>query len=136
MNVSVKQKKFRRCREQTCGCQRWGLGEGWIGIRKYNLLYIEWINIRSYCIAQGTIIGKNMKKNICITEAVCSSFFYFFLIKDNKQMDFPDGSDSKESAYNAGDPGSFPGSGRSPGEGNGTPLQYSCLENPTDGGAW
>ena len=39
-------------------------------------------------------------------------------------------------AYNAGDPGSIPGSGRSPGEGNGNPLQYSCLENPTDGGAW
>ena len=42
----------------------------------------------------------------------------------------------KESACNAGDPGSNPGSGRSPGEGNGNPLQYSCLENPTDRGAW
>ena len=41
-----------------------------------------------------------------------------------------------ESACNAGDPGSIPGLGRSPGEGNGNPLQYSCLENPTDGGAW
>ena len=41
------------------------------------------------------------------------------------------GSDGKESFYNAGDPGSIPGSGRSPGEGNGNPLQYSCLENPT-----
>ena len=40
------------------------------------------------------------------------------------------------SAYNAGDPHSIPGSGRSPGEGNGNPLQYSCLENPMDGGAW
>ena len=40
------------------------------------------------------------------------------------------------SAYNAGDPGSIPGSGRSPGERNGNPLQYSCLENPMDGGAW
>ena len=39
---------------------------------------------------------------------------------------------SKESACNAGDPGSIPGSGRSPGEGNGDPLQYSCLENPMD----
>ena len=50
-------------------------------------------------------------------------------------MDFPGGSDGKASAYNAGDPGSIPGSGRSPGEGNGNPLQYSCLENPMDGGA-
>ena len=50
--------------------------------------------------------------------------------------DFPGGSDSKASVYNAGDPDSIPGSGRSPGEGNGNPLQYYCLENPMDGGAW
>ena len=49
---------------------------------------------------------------------------------------FPGGSDSKASACNAGDPGSIPGSGRSPGEGNGNQkLQHSCLENPMDGGA-
>ena len=45
-------------------------------------------------------------------------------------MDFPRCSDGKASAYNAGDPGSIPALGRSPGEGNGNPLQYSCLENP------
>ena len=50
-------------------------------------------------------------------------------------MDFPDGLDGKESASSAGDPGSIPGSGRSPGEGNGYPLQYSCLENSMDWGA-
>ena len=50
--------------------------------------------------------------------------------------DFSGGSDGKADAYNAGDPGSIPGSGRSPGEGNGTPLQYPCLGNPMDGGAW
>ena len=49
---------------------------------------------------------------------------------------FPGGSDGKASARDAGDPGSIPGLGRSPGEGNGNPLQYSCLENPMDGGAW
>ena len=49
-----------------------------------------------------------------------------------KSEDFPDGSDSKVSAYNVRDPGSIPGSGRSPGEGNGNPLQYSCLENPLE----
>ena len=49
---------------------------------------------------------------------------------------FPGGSDGKASAYNAGDPSSTPGLGRSPGEGNGNPLQYSCLKNPIDGGAW
>ena len=51
-------------------------------------------------------------------------------------LDFPGGSDSKVSAYNGGDPGSIPELGRSSGEGNGNPLQYFCLENPMDGGAW
>ena len=51
-------------------------------------------------------------------------------------MFFPGGSDGKASAYNAGGPGSILGSGRSLGEGYGNPLQYSCLENPTNRGAW
>ena len=50
--------------------------------------------------------------------------------------DFPGGADGKVSAYNVGDLGLIPGLGRSPGEGNGNPLQYSCLENPMDRGAW
>ena len=49
---------------------------------------------------------------------------------------FPGGSDGKESACNAGDPSLIPGSGRSPGEWNGYTLQYSCLKNSTDRGAW
>ena len=49
---------------------------------------------------------------------------------------FPGGSEVKASAWNAGDLGSIPRSGRSPGEGNGNPLQYSCLENSMDRGAW
>ena len=48
----------------------------------------------------------------------------------------PGVSDGKASAYNAGDPGSISGLGRTPGEGNGNPLHYSGLQNPTDGGAW
>ena len=48
----------------------------------------------------------------------------------------PRSSVSKDSVCNAGDPGSIPMLGRSPGEGNGNPLQYSCLENPMDNGAW
>ncbi len=51
-------------------------------------------------------------------------------------MGFPGGSVSKNSTCNAGDPGSIPGLGRSSGEGNGNPLQYSCLGNPMDRGAW
>ena len=51
-------------------------------------------------------------------------------------MTFPGGSDGEESTCNVGDLGSIPGLGRSPGEGNGNPLQYSCLENSMDRGAW
>ena len=50
--------------------------------------------------------------------------------------DFPGGSDGKASVCSAGDLGSIPGLWKSPGEGNGNPLQYSCLENPMDRGAW
>ena len=53
-----------------------------------------------------------------------------------RQAGFPGGSDGKESVCNAGNPGSIPGSKRSPGEGNGNPLQYSCLGNPKDRGDW
>ena len=49
---------------------------------------------------------------------------------------FPGGSEVKAPAWNAGDPGLIPGLGRSPGEGNGNPLWYSCLENPMEGEAW
>ena len=51
-------------------------------------------------------------------------------------FDFPGGSDGKASAYNEGEQGSIPGSGRPSGEGNGNPLKYSCLENPMYGGVW
>ena len=59
-------------------------------------------------------------------------YIYFLCV----YVDFPGGSDGKASVYNAGDLGSIPGSGRSPGEGKGNPLQYYCLENPMDRGAW
>ena len=59
-----------------------------------------------------------------------------FHLKIMKSIVLKGGSDGKVSACNAGDPGSIPGLGRSLGEGKGNPLQYSCLENPTDGGAW
>ena len=62
---------------------------------------------------------------------VNASLFETSIIRDS-----PGCSDSKASAYNVGDPGSVPGSGRFPGEKNGNSLQYSHLENPMDGGAW
>ena len=67
----------------------------------------------------------------CLSFASIINFLY-----DVFRNGFPGGSEVKASAGNAGDPGSIPGSGRSPGEGNGNPLQYSCLENPMEGGAW
>ena len=68
---------------------------------------------------------------------VCVLLFYFFFLKIALAIwSFPDGSKGKESACNAGDRGLIPGSERSPGGGNGNPLQYSCLENPMDRGGW
>ena len=67
---------------------------------------------------------------ICFTGTVWEGIFIYLF------FDFPGGSDGKASVYNAGDLGLIPGIGRSPGEGNGNPLQYSCLENPMDGGTW
>ena len=69
-----------------------------------------------------------------VTSHEISLILIYFVI--NIKHTFPGGSDGKLSAYNVGDPGSIPGLGRSPGEGNGNPLQYSCLENPMEGGAW
>ena len=73
-------------------------------------------------------------------------YFSFFYLGELLSYSFPvwmwidtnvsGGSDSKASAYNLGDPGLIPGSGISPGKGNGNPLQYSCLENRMDGGDW
>ena len=62
-----------------------------------------------------------------------ASFLFLVVLFDKK---FPGGSDGKVSACNVGDAGSIPGLGRSPGEGNGNPLWYPCLENPMDRGAW
>ena len=60
----------------------------------------------------------------------------FYFVSTNTPSDFLCGSDGRASAYSVGDPRSIPGLGRSSGEGNGNLLQYSCLEDPMDGGAW
>ena len=61
---------------------------------------------------------------------------FLFSPLNSAQHSFPGGSEVKASACSAGDLGLIPGSGRSPGEGNGNPLQHSCLENPMERGAW
>ena len=104
--------------------------------------------LNSLCL--NVLIHKMKKANIqlmCMSMAVlifCRCPFWsgpilvvqYFWLPLLKMGGFPGGSVGKESARNVGDPDSIPGSGRSPEEGNGNPLQYSCLENSMDGGAW
>ena len=69
-----------------------------------------------------------------LTQSFMHCFVCLFQVKEFQGL--PCGSDGKASAFNVGDPGSIPALGRSPGEGNGNPLQYPCLENPIGRGAW
>ena len=75
-------------------------------------------------------------KTSLIHASVHSFTWYFWSLIMFRAKGFPGGAEVKASACNVGDLGSIPGLGRSLGEGNGNPLQYSCLENPMDGGAW
>ena len=86
------------------------------------LFYANYISIYFICIRLSSAL------TVYIIEV------HYKYIKQFK--DFPGGSDSKESAYSEGDLGLISGWGRSSVEGNGNPLQYSCLENPMDGRAW
>ena len=98
--------------------------------------YLLWLQMR--ILQYGPISVKLfiIRFLVNLTLSVITFFGSFFKIMILNILDFPGGSDRKVSAYNAGDLGSIPGSGRFPGEGNGNPLQYSCLENPMDGGTW
>ena len=80
-----------------------------------------------YCIVQSI----NMVHFLVNSSLISQSFVISFRV-----IGFPGSLDGKASAYNVGDLGSIPGSGRSLGEANGNPLQYSCLENPMDQGVW
>ena len=108
-------------------CQGGGVVEAmkWeFGVSRWKLLYIEWITNKVLLYSMGNYLwypvinyhGKDYEQGM--------------------RIGFPGGSTSKASACDAGDVGLVPGSGRPPGERNGNPLQYSCLENPMDRGAW
>ena len=73
---------------------------------------------------------------LVLTIAAMVNYTPGVFVKNFLFSDFPGGSNGKASAYNAGDPSSIPGLGRSSGEGNGNPLQYACLENPMDKEVW
>ena len=85
-------------------------------------------------IASLQILTHNLYKHLNFQEITC------LILSPSVMLPLPDlhyhWFSVQASAWNAGDPGLIPGSGRSPGEGNGNPLQYSCLENPTERGAW
>ena len=88
-------------------------------------------NLNFYEYVQVTTIQNKIKN----TSRLQTGFFVLHR-STSPMMGFPGGSEVKAYARNAGDLGSIPGLGRAPGEGNSNPLQYSCLENPEDGGAW
>ena len=112
-----------------------------------NLYAVQEATVRT---RHGTMDRFQIGKGICedCILSLCLFNFYAEYIMWNARLDkaqagikfagrninYLGGSDGQVSACNAGDPGSIPGLGRSPGEGNGTPLQYSCLETPMDGG--
>ena len=81
-------------------------------------------------VTQNTFLFFSLSLELMITQQTTQ---FKLCTKDYIHQDFPGGSEGKESACNARDPGLIPGSGRSLGEGNDNPLQYSCLENPMDG---
>ena len=87
---------------------------------------------KTIALTRRTFVGKVMS----LLLNMLSRLVITFLPRSKHLWGFPGGSEVKASASNAGDLGSIPGSGSSPGEGNGNPLQYSCLENPMDGEAW
>ena len=95
-------------------------------------LFYSPVNCRALIVMQVILAYRNVDKLIWWNrmDHHCGSSPAFLT-----NFGFPGGSEVKASDYDAGDRGSIPGSGRSPGEGNGNPLQYSCLENPMDRGA-
>ena len=105
-----------------------------------NVSFKTWVSLLIFCFDDLSIGVSGVLKSPTIivllsispfmSISVCLMYWEISLRR------FPGGSDGKVSACNAGDLGSIPGLGRSPGEGNGNPLQYSHLENPMDGGAW
>ena len=101
---------------------------------------VEWPSILyAYEYIQCPLLGKDPREHTSLLTHLLG--LYLIQCHENTKYlyicwDFPGGSDSKASLYNVGDLGLILGLGRSPGEGNGNPLQHCCLENPMDRGAW
>ena len=106
---------------------------GWVHVSA--IVYSATRNIGVHVSFQITVLSGYMPRS-GIAGSYGNPIFVFFEEPPYCFLGFPGGLDDKESACNAGDPSSTSGSGRSSGEGNGYPLQYSCLENSMDRGAW
>ena len=110
-----------------------------ISLPYQNICYTESITQKQQSLRRSRIILSAMLTYylivfLILTHSACS--FFQFSSAQHSLIGFPGSSEVKASASNAGDLGSIPGSGRSPGEGHGNPLQYSRLENPMDRGIW
>ena len=136
VNLFTEQKLTHRLRKQALGYQwEWGgqirsLGSTYRQYYICGLVFINWGKFSAITISVTLVLISGIPFDPFL---VSISAYITHLLS---RVGFPDSSDSKESACNAGDPGSIPGSGISPGEGNGNPLQYSCLEDSMDRGAW
>ena len=130
--VQCHQKKERKKKNRFhyCGC--WLVlflfCSFWLSFLCFVLPGFVWITLSVFRISFGLIWGvfECFSLRVCVFLSGCSTSY----------MGFPHSSVGKSSACNAGDPSSLSGLGRFPGGGNGNPLQYSCLENPVDRGAW
>ena len=95
------------------------------------------ISLLSFYLLQDSVVILFKQGNFAKVKCTdLSNTFWWVLTNIYTHLGFPGGSEGKVSACDVGDPGLIPGSGWSPGGGNGTPLQYSCWENPMDKGAW
>ena len=110
---------------QWCYLEAVGIasGSGWFALLFVLIDPLSLLTPEALCLPSGL-------------EWIVYNFHYCHHIIGILPESFPGGSEVKAPACNVGDPGSIPGLGRSPGEGNGNPLQYSCLETPMDSGAW
>ena len=104
-----------------------------IFLRNHRIVFHSGCTILHFC--QQWTAGSSFSISFPKLSIVIIDFFFFFDNSYSHGLGFPGGSDGKESICNAGDPGVIPGSGRSPGKGNGNAFQYSCLENCMDWGA-
>ena len=116
----------------------------WTLVETFLFLQCQEVNLHQSACAKNVRYSTMQRTNIIMSNCLeylmhckCSDrHLYMLNIQYNYQTGFPGGSEDKVSDCNAGDLGLIPGSGRSPGEGNGNPIQYSCLENPMDRGVW